>query len=201
MTPTSRAEEFITSVITRFKTQKPESGPIMQMFCHQPVQIGKEWYTVMKCTYHPCPDDKMSVLFHFSPDLHRGSVGFYGNYEHVVSELASLLQYGFCLDCGERSSATHTCRNLEVDKLNIRCNLTCSICMEPCNGATRMPCGHEFHWMCLSGYYKKTVTKTCPLCRKRVRRHQWDIYFLCESDEDNTDDEDEAGDDGIEDDV
>ncbi|KAL5977620.1 hypothetical protein ACLOJK_041518 [Asimina triloba] len=40
----------------------------------------------------------------------------------------------------------------------------CSICLEECSVAMKMPCSHAFHYACILKWFNSGKT-TCPICR------------------------------------
>lgn len=43
----------------------------------------------------------------------------------------------------------------------------CSICMEPMFNSIQLNCGHEFCSICVSKWFAKSNSKTCPCCRRQ----------------------------------
>lgn len=142
-----------------------------------PIKLGKEWhaiYSVVLREYDVENNElKMSLCF-----IYRSCVDLYGTKDKIVQELSQLLEYGFCFECGRESSKDHVCQNLQLEMLNPQEPLQCSICLETCNGATRLPCGHPFHFGCLSNVYDKSSSAQCPNCRKVAKRGTWDLNHI-----------------------
>lgn len=142
---------------------------------------------MVSALWQTCGNEWHNLVLYFKDGSARTTVSFYGNEDQITHDLGDLLQKGFCKDCGDKQLRGHACRNLLFDKLNeAKQQMVCPICLESCNGATRLPCGHEFHWQCLAELYKLVNCNNCLICRKRAYRRQWDAYYI-----EDTDDEEE----------
>jgi hypothetical protein len=146
------------------------------------LKVGDTWIVLTGVT--AIWGKQNSLKFHF---WNRKSVSFQGDsFESIATELACLIKKGFCNDCGDPlTSKEHVCKNLLLDSLNPREDLKCTICLEPTNGATRMQCGHAFHYTCLVNVYADEMDKQCPTCRLVSSREVWDLnYPSCDEDDD-----------------
>lgn len=157
--------------------------------CRHPVLLGTNYYTLTHIelmTIRAAAPLRFELNLIFL-DAPHNRITYAGTKENIVRQLANLLAYGFCKDCGMKGVRDpHTCQNNVAEKLNAPAtDAMCTICQDPCTGVTRMPCGHAFHWVCLSSMYAFEKEAKCPNCRKRARRVQWDTFY-----EDDTDDED-----------
>ena len=181
----ARAATFVTSCFNRF---------ITSAYCtsyRHAVLLGKEWYTLLSVSVGRKPRSQLTMRFGGI----NTALAFDGSKDMIIRKIADLLLFGFCNDCGEQGSAAHRCKSLDVDVLNPPGDCLCSICQESCKMATRMPCGHAFHFSCLSTYYDSNFIAKCPNCRKRVKRSLWDNNYcfgfgaeVDDSDEETEDD-------------
>ena len=164
----TRAVAFVT-----FFLDKVPYGSSSTLQYRHTVLLGDEWYTLTSISVVRTPLNKLSMRFIGVKSL----ITFDGTKEVITQRVAELLQYGFCRDCGGQGSAEHRCKNLEIEVLNPSEDKQCTICQDQCKGATRMPCGHVFHWACLNTYYDTNLVAKCPNCRKRGRRSMWDAGY------------------------
>ena len=163
----ARAAAFVTSCFNRFVNSS------YNIPYRHAVLLGKEWYTLFSVTVIRKPRLELNLRFSGITSV----LVFSGTKDTITRKLTDLLFFGFCYDCGEQGSATHRCKSLDVDVLNPPGDKRCSICQEDCNMATRMSCGHAFHFSCLSTFYDDNFVAKCPNCRKRVKRSMWDSNF------------------------
>jgi hypothetical protein len=165
--------------------------------CMHTVRISSEFYTLRRVTttIWPC---STSIHLHFLHDPYRTvavSIDESDNegLQKAAQKLTSFLDNGLCADCGSIQHPNQQCQNATAELLNPQDgnDRTCTICQEPCQNMVRMPCGHGFHWMCLSKLYAHSFIAPCPVCRKRCKRDTWDFHFYIGNDHENDSDADE----------
>ena len=84
--------------------------------------------------------------------------------------------------------------------------MECSICYDAINestGCTKLSCSHSFHFSCISSWFLKQETGSCPFCRKAMDKIEdlpREFTYVEEEDEDDDEDEDEDEDEDDEDD-
>lgn len=184
MSAITRATAFVASFV-----DKLSGADNLYQTVRHPIQLGRDWYSLSSVDARKHPRHRIVLRF----VNYRYPVTLEGSVETICSRLAELLEHGFCANCGGQGGNNHVCDNLEIEYLNNREGLKCSICLDNCNGATRLPCGHPFHWSCLTKHFEGAHCAHCPNCRKRARRCQWDTHFTHDEDEEDTeaDDDDE----------
>ena len=138
-----------------------------------PLKLGREWFELKNILVEACGAGHYRTTI----QLCALYVVFLGNEDELVNDITFLMRRGVCRDCGDTNAMNHVCRNSGVNSLYADQVSICSICLEECKGTTRMPCGHAFHWICLSGLFGDMSRAPCPNCRKRALRSSWDYHF------------------------
>lgn len=172
-----RIEQFVSELISSPKLQT--------RYFKFPLKLGDDWFSLLYVSGVSSTPER----FHLTLRFQQSELRFDGSISEIVNDVAALLQRGLCRDCGGANTLTHECRNTCINKLLNEPDIICTICQEPCKGTTRMPCGHGFHWTCLSSVYDNNACAPCPNCRKRVFRMSWDYYLPHIEEDDSTDEE------------
>ncbi len=66
---------------------------------------------------------------------------------------------------------THVINPL-VQTQSIRKTIVCAICFENIACSYHLMCGHGYHFKCIEAWTKRSIYKTCPLCRKKIERNK-----------------------------
>ena len=158
--------------------------------CMHTVRISSEFYTLRRVTTTVWQCSTI-IHLHFLHEPYRTvavSVDQSDDegLEKATQKLANFLDNGLCADCGGIHHPGQQCQNATAEILNPpNGETTCAICQEPCKNMVRMPCGHGYHWMCLSKLYGHSFVSPCPVCRKRCKRDTWDAHFYIGDNHDN----------------
>lgn len=166
-----RAEAFVTAFFERLPY-----GSFSNWSYRHTILLGEEWYTLTGVSINRKPRNTLTLRFTGLCSV----VSFEGSKEIIVRRLTDLIRFGFCNDCGGQGSTDHKCKNLDIEILNPPEEKLCTICQETCNGSTRLPCSHAFHWRCITQHFDNNFIAKCPNCRKRSKRSMWDINFRIE---------------------
>lgn len=89
---------------------------------------------------------------------------------NIIFFFISGVMYAFifvCLYFWLRTFFTDYCRQkesvCEIEMVEIESSEKCTICLDDCEVAVRMKCGHIFHEICIDTWLEENTT--CPLCR------------------------------------